>query len=184
VTSPSEGVTGGAAALSPAEVRTAADHFRDTFSASGYGPEPQRRVAVVACMDARLDVFRVLGLHVGDAHILRNAGGLVTDDVIRSLVLSQRSLGTRVTILVHHTDCGLQKIDDATFLDEVERASGQRPPWLPGAFSDPFADVRRSLRLVRECPWLVSGDARGYVFDVHSGELVDAEVAAITESDS
>ena len=106
--------------------------FRETFVASGYGPAPLRHLVVVACMDARLDLFRMLGLEVGDAHLLRNAGGLVTDDVIRSLTLSQRALGTRQIVLVHHTDCGLQKIDDEGFLAELEAETGHRPPWRPG----------------------------------------------------
>ncbi len=160
------------------ELRAGADEYRASFVPSGYGPEPQRRLVVVACMDARLDLFRMLRLKVGDVHLLRNAGGLVTDDVIRSLTLSQRALGTRQIVLVHHTDCGLQKIDDDRFLDELERETGHRPTWTPGAFTDPFDDVRVSLRRLQSCPWLLSRDARGFVFDVGTGELaeVDAEV--------
>ena len=155
------------------ELQAAAEAFRESFVASGYGPAPLRHLVVVACMDARLDLFRMLGLEVGDAHLLRNAGGLVTDDVIRSLTLSQRALGTRQIVLVHHTDCGLQKIDDEGFLDQIEAETGQRPTWRPGAFTDPFEDVRVSLRRLHECPFLLSQDARGFVFDVRSGELVE-----------
>ncbi|HET6792858.1 MAG TPA: carbonic anhydrase [Acidimicrobiales bacterium] len=154
-------------------VLTAADAYRATYTPSPNGSAPQRQLTVVACMDARLDLFPLLGLEVGDAHILRNAGGLITDDVIRSLVLSQRALGTRQTLLVHHTDCGMQKVDDASFVDELERETGSRPHWLPGGFSDPFDDVRRSLERLGKCPWLVSHDARGFVFDVASGELIE-----------
>jgi carbonic anhydrase len=155
------------------QLRAAADAYHDTFVPSGYGPNPQRRLVVVACMDARLDLFRMLSLEVGDVHLLRNAGGLVTDDVIRSLTLSQRALGTRQIVLVHHTDCGLQKIDDNQFLDEIERETGQRPTWTPGAFTDPFDDVRVSLGRLHDSPWLLSDDARGFVFDVATGELIE-----------
>ena len=154
-------------------IRTAADAFRRSFVPARLGPAPTRNLAVVACMDARLDLFRMLGLKVGDAHLLRNAGGLITEDALRSLVLSQRSLGTRLTLLVHHTDCGLQKVDDAAFLSELERETGQRPDWTPGGFSDPFEDVRQSLDKLRACPWLVSHESRGFVFDVESGELIE-----------
>jgi carbonic anhydrase len=157
------------------EATEAATRFRETFVPSAMGPAPRRHVAVLACMDARLDLFRLLGLDVGDAHILRNAGGLLTDDAVRSLVLSQRALGTRHTVLIHHTDCGLQKITDESFLDELEGATGQRPPWVPGAFTDPFEDVRRALAVLRSCPWLLSTSAEGFVFDVATGELLPAE---------
>lgn len=159
------------------QLRFPAETLDDTFVPSGQGAAPQRHLAVVACMDARLDLFRVLSLEVGDAHLLRNAGGIVTDDMIRSLVLSQRALGTRQIVLVHHTDCGLQKIEDEKFLDDIEHETGQRPPWVPGAFTDPFDDVRSSLRRLHECPWLISKDARGYVFDVHTGALLPVEPA-------
>lgn len=150
----------------------AAERFQRSFVPSAIGPAPRLRLAVVACMDARLDLFGMLGLEVGDAHILRNAGGIVTDDTIRSLVLSQRALGTRHTVLVHHSDCGLQKVTDEGFVSELEEATGQRPTWRPGAFHDPFESVRRSLGALRTCPWLVSTDAEGFVFDVGSGALI------------
>ncbi|HZT64308.1 MAG TPA: carbonic anhydrase [Acidimicrobiales bacterium] len=155
------------------EILTAARAYRDRFSGSSLAAAPRRQLAVVACMDARLDLFGMLGLAVGDAHILRTAGGTVTDDVIRSLVLSQRALGTRQTILVHHTDCGMQKVDDGSLLADLERETGQRPDWQPGGFSDPFADVRTSLERLAACPWLVSKSARGFVFDVATGELIE-----------
>jgi carbonic anhydrase len=157
------------------ELTEAAIRFRQSFVPSEMGPAPRRHVTVLACMDARLDLFRLLGLDIGDAHILRNAGGLLTDDAVRSLVLSQRALGTRHTVLIHHTDCGLQKITDESFVAELERDTGQRPPWLPGAFTDPFEDVRRAVAALRECPWLLSKSVEGYVFDVETGELVGVE---------
>ncbi len=132
---------------------------------------PARRVAVVACMDARLDVYRLLGLRPGEAHVIRNAGGVVTDDVLRSLAISQHVLGTREVLLVHHTRCGLEGADEGAFATAVEQATGSRPPWSMRAFADVDDDVRESLRLIRECPYLLSADARGTVYDVETGRL-------------
>src|ERR671916_3326471 len=122
---------------------------------------PARGVAVVACMDSRMPLLPMLGLEVGDAHVIRNAGGVVTEDTIRSLTISQHLLGTREIVLVHHTDCGLQKTDDASFADLVERATGHRPPWPVRAFTDVDEDVRESIRLLRASPYLVSHDICG-----------------------
>ena len=132
---------------------------------------PARKVAVVACMDSRMPLFQMLGLEVGDAHVIRNAGGVITEDVIRSLTVSQHVLGTREILLVHHTECGLMSTDDTTFADLVEQATGRRPPWAVRAFRDPEDDVRESVRLIRESPYLLSKDVRGTVYDVASGEL-------------
>ena len=132
---------------------------------------PARKVAVVACMDSRMPLFGMLGLAVGDAHVIRNAGGVVTEDTLRSVAISQHLLGTRSVVLVHHTDCGLQKSTDADFADLVERTTGHRPPWPARAFTDVDADVRESLRLLRETPYLLSTELRGTVYDVASGRL-------------
>jgi carbonic anhydrase len=132
---------------------------------------PARKVAVVACMDSRMPLFQMLGLEVGDAHVIRNAGGVITEDVIRSLTVSQHVLGTREILLVHHTQCGLQSTDDTAFADLVEGATGRRPPWAVRAFRDPEDDVRESVRLIRESPYLLSKEVRGTVYDVASGEL-------------
>ena len=132
---------------------------------------PARKVAVVACMDSRIPLFGVLGLEVGDAHVIRNAGGVITEDTIRSLTISQHLLGTREIVLVHHTDCGLQKTDDVGFADLVEQATGRRPPWAARTFTDVDSDVRESMRLVRESPYLLSAEVRGTVYDVDSGHL-------------
>ena len=132
---------------------------------------PARGVAVVACMDARMDVYRLLGLESGDAHVIRNAGGVVTEDVLRSLAISQHVLGTREVLLVHHTRCGLEGADESAFVTAVEQATGQRPEWSMRAFPDVEQDVRESLRLIRECPYLISGEVRGTVYDVDSGRL-------------
>ena len=135
-------------------------------------PAPARKLAVVACMDARLDPLPVLGLDNGDAHVLRNAGGVITDDVIRSLCLSQRALGTREILLVHHTDCGLQKVDDSSFRTELGAELGVTPPWSLEAFADPHDDVRQSIRRLHLSPFIAHKDRiRGFVFDVADGLL-------------
>ena len=143
---------------------------------TGDGPgempaRPSRGVAVVACMDARMDVYRLLGLGLGEAHVIRNAGGVVTDDVLRSLAISQHVLGTREVVLVHHTRCGLEGADDAAFADRVEQATGSRPPWRMQAFRDAEEDVRESIRLLKESPYLISDEVRGTLYDVETGRL-------------
>ncbi len=132
---------------------------------------PARKVAVVACMDSRMPLFGMLGLEVGDAHVIRNAGGVITEDTIRSLTISQHVLGTREILLVHHTECGLQATDDVSFADLVEQATGRRPPWAARAFTDVDDDVRESMRLIEESPYLLSHDVRGTVYDVTTGLL-------------
>ncbi|MGZ4547310.1 MAG: beta-class carbonic anhydrase [Blastococcus sp.] len=132
---------------------------------------PARAVAVVACMDSRIPLFGVLGLDVGDAHVIRNAGGVITEDTIRSLTISQHLLGTREIVLVHHTECGMQSTDDVAFADLVEEATGRRPPWAARAFTDVDDDVRESMRLLKESPYLLSSDVRGTVYDVATGLL-------------
>jgi carbonic anhydrase len=132
---------------------------------------PARGVAVVACMDSRMPLFGMLGLAVGDAHVIRNAGGVVTEDTLRSLAISQHLLGTRAVVLVHHTDCGLNKATDAEFADLVERSTGHRPPFAARAFADVDADVRESMAAVRSAPYLLSTEVRGTVYDVASGVL-------------
>jgi carbonic anhydrase len=132
---------------------------------------PKRAVAIVACMDSRMPLFPLLGLAVGDAHVIRNAGGVVTEDTVRSLTISQHLLGTREIVLVHHTNCGLQATDDVTFADLVEQATGRRPPWAARAFTDVDDDVRESIRLLRESPYLISREICGTVYDVATGRL-------------
>jgi carbonic anhydrase len=133
---------------------------------------PSKHVAVVACMDARLDVYRVLGINEGEAHSIRNAGGVVTDDAIRSLAISQRLLGTREIILIHHTDCGMLTFTDDDFKRSIEEETGLRPWWAPEAFPDPAEDVRQSLRRVKTNPFITETESlRGFVFDVATGKL-------------
>lgn len=140
-------------------------------SPGGQPARPARAVAVVACMDARMDVYRILGLDPGDAHVIRNAGGVVTTDTLRSLAISQHVLGTREVVLVHHTRCGMEGADDAAVLDAVEQATGVRPDWPVQGFADVEEDVRESVRTLRACPYLVSSDVRGTVYDVDTGVL-------------
>ncbi|MDH6139138.1 MULTISPECIES: beta-class carbonic anhydrase [Kitasatospora] len=142
-----------------------------TFKDGGMDARPVQKVAVVACMDARLDLFAALGLELGDSHIIRNAGGVVTDDTIRSLTISQRALGTSSVVLIHHTGCGLLGLTE-DFRHELELEVGQRPQWAVEAFVDLDGDVRQSMQRVRTSPFLPhTDDVRGFVFDVHTGLL-------------
>jgi len=138
----------------------------------GITARPTLHVAVVVCMDARIDVHASLGLQQGDAHVIRNAGGVVSDDVLRSLLVSQRLLGTREVMLIHHTGCGLIDLDDAEFAASVERDTGVRPPFALGSFHDLDEDVRRSISAVTGCAYMPHREVvRGFVFDVHTGQL-------------
>src|ERR1700759_2510845 len=146
--------------------------------ASGFsGPlpmPPDKHVAVVACMDARLDVYRVLGLNEGEAHIIRNAGGVVTDDAIRSLAISQRLLGTTEIILIHHTDCGMLTFTDDDFKRAIQDETGVKPPWSAEAFPDLAEDVRQSLHRIKNGPFVTKHtSARGFIFDVATGRLTE-----------
>jgi carbonic anhydrase len=150
--------------------------------ADGYEPrhldvKPSRQLAIVTCMDSRLDVFAALGLGDGEAHILRNAGGVITDDVIRSLAVSQRRLGTREVMLIHHTDCGMQKLTDDGFRSELQAATGVAPPFAIESFTDADADVRQSILRVRRSDFILHRDVvRGFVYDVDSHRLHEITV--------
>jgi carbonic anhydrase len=142
---------------------------------------PARHIAVVGCMDGRLDLPAILGLQPGDAHVIRNAGGVATDDVIRSLVISQRLLGTREVMLVHHTECAMHTFRDDDLKAQIERETGVRPPFALEAFADLDSEVRQSVNRVRLCPYLpYRDDVRGFVVDLHTGRLreVYAGIAA------
>jgi carbonic anhydrase len=133
---------------------------------------PAKRVAVVACMDARLDPARALGLQEGEAHVIRNAGGVVTDDAIRSLAISQRLLGTEEIVLVHHTDCGMLTFSDDDFRRQVEEDTGVKPEWPAEAFSDLDQDVRQSIARIEASPFIPRKDSiRGFVYEVETGRL-------------
>ncbi|MEU6475682.1 carbonic anhydrase [Streptomyces sp. NPDC047017] len=151
--------------------------YADAFTDPGMDARPVLQVAVVACMDARLDLHAALGLRLGDCHTLRNAGGVVTDDVIRSLAISQRALGTRRVVLIHHTNCGMQTITE-DFRHDLEMEVGQRPSWAVEAFKDADQDVRQSMQRVRTSPFLPhTDDVRGFVFDVRTGRLREIDPA-------
>jgi len=133
---------------------------------------PSKHVAVVACMDARLDVYRILGLKDGEAHVIRNAGGVITDDEIRSLAISQRLLGTREIILIHHTDCGMLTFTDDDFKRSIQADTGIKPQWAAEAFPDLDDDVRQSIRRIEASPFVTKHESlRGFIFDVASGKL-------------
>jgi carbonic anhydrase len=133
---------------------------------------PARKVAVLACMDARLDPAKILGLEEGDAHVIRNAGGVATEDAIRSLTISQRLLGTEEIVLLHHTDCGMVTFSDDAFRRDIEEETGIRPSWSAEAFTDPAADVRQSVNRIKASPFIPRTDrVRGFVFDVATGGL-------------
>jgi carbonic anhydrase len=135
---------------------------------------PAKGVAVVACMDARLDVYRILGLNEGEAHVIRNAGGVVTDDEIRSLAISQRLLGTQEIILIHHTDCGMLTFTDDGFKKSIQDDTGIKPAWSAEAFPDLDEDVRQSIARIKASPFIPKKDSiRGFVFDVATGKLLE-----------
>ena len=147
----------------------------DVYPGSGHAA-PSLAVAVVTCMDARIDVFRALGLRSGDAHVIRNAGGAVTEDVIRSLVVSQRLLGTREVAVIHHSDCGMQKFRDDDLKARIQSEVGIRPPFAMESFPDLDADVRQSVARVKASPFLTGTEVvRGFVYEVHSGRLREVD---------
>jgi carbonic anhydrase len=137
---------------------------------------PAKHIAIVACMDARLDVYRILGLQEGEAHVIRNAGGVVTDDEIRSLAISQRLLGTEEIILIHHTDCGMLTFTDNQFKKSIQDDTGIKPAWAAEAFPDLDEDVRQSIARIKASPFVPNkSSVRGFVFDVATGKLREVQ---------
>lgn len=158
-----------------AELLAHNERYVQEFTDGELSLRPARHLAIVACMDSRMDIFEMLGLEHGDAHVIRNAGGVVTDDVIRSLVLSQRLLDTREIILLHHTDCGLQKMAGESLAEQIEVETGVRPVWSIESFTDPFDDVVESIRRLESNPFIAhKGHIRGFVYQVEDGRLVEA----------
>ena len=154
------------------EFLAASRRYAEHFDKGDKPLPPAKRVAVVACMDARIETGRLLGLDEGDAHVIRNAGGVVTDDVIRSLAISQRLLGTTEIVLIHHTDCGMLTFNDDAVKADIERDTGLRPSFALEAFSDLEEDVRQSIRRIEASPFLPhKNGVRGFVYDVRSGHL-------------
>ena len=149
------------------------------YATGFHGPlplPPPRHIAVVACMDARLDVYRALGIGEGEAHVIRNAGGVVTDDVLRSLTISQRLLGTREIVLVHHSDCGILTFTDDAFKEEIRAETGIKPRWAAESFVDLDVDVRQSMARIASSTSIPHTDAvRGLVFDVATGLLREVD---------
>jgi carbonic anhydrase len=147
----------------------------EKYAAGFNGPlplPPAKGVAVLACMDARLNVHAILGLEEGEAHVIRNAGGVVTDDEIRSLAISQRLLGTKEIVLIHHTDCGMLTFTDDEFKGSIQEETGLKPHWSAESFADLDTDVRQSLARIRNSPFIPKTDqVRGFVFDVATGRL-------------
>ena len=152
----------------------------EVYAAQFAGPlplPPSKHIAVVACMDARIDVYSVLGLQEGESHVIRNAGGVITEDEIRSLAISQRLLGTKEIILIHHSDCGMLTFTDDDFKKSIQDETGLRPAWAAEAFPDEAADVKQSIARITSSPFIPHKDSiRGFVFDVATGKL--NEVAA------
>lgn len=147
------------------------ENYRSNAGGGALPMPPAKHVAVLACMDARLNVYAILGLREGEAHVIRNAGGVVTDDALRSLVISQRLLGTSEIILIHHTDCGMLTFKDDQVREQIAAEVGEKPLFALQAFNDLEADVRESIRRIRRNPFLPHADARGFVFDVATGKL-------------
>jgi carbonic anhydrase len=149
-----------------------ASRYAQAFDRGDLPMPPAKKVAVLACMDARLNVYGLLGLSEGDAHVIRNAGGVVTDDEIRSLAISQRLLGTTEIVLIHHTDCGMLTFGDEDFRLQIQADTGIKPEWAAEAFDDVDADVRQSVARITASPFIPHKDSvRGFVYDVESGKL-------------
>jgi carbonic anhydrase len=150
-----------------------AQQYSSRFELGQLPTAPKRRLAVLSCMDSRLDLFALLGLEQGEAHIIRNAGGIVTDDVIRSLALSQTMLDTREILVIQHTQCGLNAPSDEVLRERMRKRAGDAPDWPLGAFADVEENVRRSLERIRSSRYLVEPAARGFVYHVESGKLTE-----------
>ena len=154
------------------ELLVNAERYATTFDKGALPLPPARQIAIVACMDARLNPYGLLGLSEGDAHIIRNAGGIVTQDELRSLAISQRLLGTKEIVLIHHTDCGMLTFTDDAFRQQILEDTGIEPTWAPEAFTDLDADVRKSIARIQAEPSIpIKDSVRGFVYDVTSGSL-------------
>ena len=156
-----------------------AERFAEEFGEQDLPMPPARKVAIVACMDARLSPHALFGLKVGDAHVIRNAGGVITDDEIRSLAISQRKLGTEEIVLLHHTDCGMLTFTDDEFRATIHEETGIKPQWPAESFSDLDDDLKQSILRIKTSPFIPNTDSvRGFVYDVKDGSLREVEVGA------
>ena len=151
------------------------ERYAESFDKGELPMPPAKKLAIVACMDARVNPYPILGLELGDAHVIRNAGGVVTDDEIRSLAISQRLLGTREIMLIHHTDCGMLTFSDDDFRSQLEEDTGVRPEWAAEAFSDLEGDVRQSIARIKASPFIPNKEVRGFVYEVETGRLREVE---------
>jgi carbonic anhydrase len=172
-TTPTHNTHPAAPATTTDELVQNAEAYAHTFTKGALTPSPARKVAVVTCMDARIDPARILGLKEGDAHVVRNAGGVVTDDMIRSLAISQHLLGTEEVLVIMHTGCGIHGLDNDAFHATLELAAGERPHWHASGFPDLEGEVRRSLRRIHESPFVPHSRVRGFVYDVTTGRLLE-----------
>ena len=158
------------------ELLTNNEAYAATFDQGDLAMPPGKEVAVVACMDARLDVYQILGLGLGEAHVVRNAGGVISEDAIRSLLISQRLLGTKEIILIHHSDCGMLTFEDREVKAQIQAEVGHRPAFSLEPFNDVVDDVRQSIARLRASPFISHKDRiRGFVFDVKTGRLEEAD---------
>ena len=149
-----------------------AETFAESFDKGELAMPPARKVAIVACMDARISPFALFGLEVGDAHVIRNAGGVITEDEIRSLAISQRKLGTEEIILVHHTDCGMLTFTDDEFRQQIQEETGIKPQWPAESFTDLEEDLRQSMLRIKTSPFIPNTESvRGFVYEVETGKL-------------
>jgi carbonic anhydrase len=149
-----------------------AEKHAEGFDKGNLPMRPAKKVAIVACMDARVNPYPIFGLELGDAHVIRHAGGVVTDDEIRSLAISQRLLGTEEIILMHHTDCGMLTFNDEEFRRQIQDDTGLKPAWSPEAFDDLEADVRQSIKRIESSPFIPHKDSiRGFIYEVETGRL-------------
>jgi carbonic anhydrase len=153
------------------EVLSNNEAYAGSFDKGELPMPPAKKLAVVACMDARIVVSRILGLDEGDAHVIRNAGGVITDDSIRSLAISQRALGTEEIVLIHHTDCGMLTFTDDQFKRQIQDDTGIKPTWAAEAFDDLDEDVRQSMARIKASPFIPNKNVRGFVYEVESGRL-------------
>ena len=152
------------------------ERYSQAFDKADVPLPPAKKIAIVTCMDARLNPYAMLGLDEGDAHVIRNAGGVVTDDEIRSLAISQRLLGTEEVMVIHHTDCGMLTFSDDEFKRQIQNDAGIKPPWAVESFPDLEEDVRQSVARIRTSPFIPRTDAvRGFVYEVESGRVREVE---------